>query len=841
MRKRVVPPQPAPSPASPAFMEIDLVAWAGEPMARAGRRDALLGRVESLRVAADGATLVAKVRDERAAARQVTVCLAGDEVEWVCTCPSATGSPCKHVVAAVEALRFPMGGPIVEAGVAAAGRRSRGGARGATDAPSVDGFIVSGGKERTLTRSERIASASQAEWVLRRAAARRQQQAVKRIDEDGPVVRLEVGAEAVVTLRGVRGIAGQCDCDDYAANELGTCAHVERARNWFIHHRGQVPAKVLSLWVRPRVWEECVPNPLREIRVDWTCNERPAGLDTLFDDDGWIRPEADIEQAIVLVGRVADENGLRAEIDDTVHGRLQSERHKVDRRRLLEGIQDNDEAWQSITRRVPFTLHPYQCVGARFLATRGRAFLADDMGLGKTIQAIVAALLLREAKEARRILIVCPASLKHQWRQEIEASCEISVRVLEGTRATRHEAYATWQEGFMVVNYELVLRDLEQIKRTGIDLVILDEAQRIKNWDTKTARAVKQIPSRHAFILTGTPLENRLMELHSLVEFLHPRALGPRWRLLPFHAVTELQGRVLAYEGLDVLRARLSEFFVRRDRRQVMDQLPPRTDNTFWINMTSLQRRAYRRHAGTVARLVGNNRALQPGEVRLMLQALTRMRILCNAHAQYEWESFADRVEQVEAPTPLEIKRLGSPKLEEFAAVLEELLDETDEKVVVFSQWDRMLRLAEFVVRDGLRSRGVTSKRFHGGLTSRARSTMLDAFREEPEFRVLFSTDAGGLGLNLQHAASIVIHLEVPWNPAVIEQRIGRVHRMGQRRSVQVLHFVSRGAIEERVRRLVESKRALFDGLLVNDADYVKFDDAGRTAWLQRIGNLLET
>src|SRR5262249_24050696 len=153
-----------------------------------------------------------------------------------------------------------------------------------------------------------------------------------------------------------------------------------------------------------------------------------------------------------------------------------------------------------------------------------------------------------------------------------------------------------------------------------------DEAQRIKNWDTKTAKTIKRLVSPHAFILTGTPLENRLSELHSLVEFLHLRALGPRWRLLPMHAVTEPGGRVLAYEALDVLRRRMGSFFLRRERREVLDQLPPRTDNTFWIEMTPAQWRPYRQFSRRVAALLAQNRQLKNAEVRVMLQALTSMR-----------------------------------------------------------------------------------------------------------------------------------------------------------------------------------------------------------------------
>ena len=129
---------------------------------------------------------------------------------------------------------------------------------------------------------------------------------------------------------------------------------------------------------------------------------------------------------------------------------------------------------------------------------------------------------------------------------------------------------------------------------------------------------------------------------------------------------------------------------------------------------------------------------------------------------------------------------------------------------------------------------------FHGGLGSRARDAMIQAFGADPEFQILFSTDAGGLGLNLQDAASIVVNLEVPWNPAVLDQRIGRVHRLGQRRGVQVLHFVTRGAIEERVRQVVDGKRALFDAVLREEADRIVFSEDGRASFVQQVRALIE-
>jgi len=158
-----------------------------------------------------------------------------------------------------------------------------------------------------------------------------------------------------------------------------------------------------------------------------------------------------------------------------------------------------------------------------------RALLADDMGLGKTVQAIAAGALLRQLRDIKRVLVVSPASLKHQWAREIQRFTSLSATVIEGNLTSRRNLYQ--KPGFFnIINYELVLRDEDDLRRLRPDLIILDEAQRIKNWRTKTADAVKRLRSPYAFVLTGTPLENRLDELYSIFQFIDPDILGPLWR-----------------------------------------------------------------------------------------------------------------------------------------------------------------------------------------------------------------------------------------------------------------------------------------------------------------------
>jgi hypothetical protein len=844
---------PAP-PAAEVLLNLDLTRWAGARLASTGRKYALLGRVEQLRVTTDGSAVLAQVRGNRSVPHSVEVRVRGEGLCHTCTCSQEDGSPCRHAVAALEVLRFPLTSPA--AGETNGRRRRQSGRRGRGEgkivqkAPPRPGFIILGSEERTLTRDERVEIARRTELKERKQRARQEKKEVSPLPVAGLPPRFRVGRKGaptayLVTLRGNKGVHGSCTCPDFRKNELGTCKHIERVRQWYSRKKKAWPENVLSMWQSPKEWVEIPPDPLQEVRIALPQSTTMDSLSTWFRKDGWIRPAPAGCDPLTWVGEATNE-GRRQAVEQGWVLDLEPElaRFLDDSRRHPGsggpgGIVLSSADWNELIARLRMTLHRYQETGVRFLARTGRSLLADDMGLGKTVQAVAAALLYRWHRGARKCLVVCPASLKYQWRDEIEKVCGEQARVVDGRRSGRLAMYEAWRSDFLILNYELVLRDLDLLRAASPDLVILDEAQRIKNWETKTAQAVKRLRSPFAFILTGTPLENRLTELHSLVEFLHPRALGPRWRLLPFHAVTNQEDRIVAYEDLGILRSRLQPLFLRRERSMVLEELPDRTDNTFWIEMTPAQMKPYRRLSSKVARLLSGSGVLGPAEGRILLQTLTSMRILCNGLAQYSWERFEPIIAANSATEDPDLDQLQSPKLQEFIHVLEDILEGSGVKVVVFSQWERMLRLCRYAMGGLLARRGESTAIFHGGLSSKARRKVLEQFRTDPKLRVLLSTDAGGLGLNLQDVASVVVNLEVPWNPAILEQRIARVHRMGQKRGVHVLHFVTQGAIEERVRKVVESKRALFDGLLVEGADQVRFDNAGNASFIDQVRELI--
>ena len=300
------------------------------------------------------------------------------------------------------------------------------------------------------------------------------------------------------------------------------------------------------------------------------------------------------------------------------------------------------------------------------------------MGLGKTVQAIAASELLRRRRGIEKVLVVAPASVKYQWKTEIERFCDLSAQVIDGEKPRRNKLYAQ-PAFFNLINYELVLKDLEQIQALEADLIILDEAQRIRNWQTVTARSVKRLKSRYAFVLTGTPLENKLEELYSVVEFVDGRLLGPAFRFLQEHVETTESGKLLGYRGLSRIHEQLEPVLLRRKRNEVLQQLPERTDQVFRVTLTKQQAEPYWEQNEILGKLMHKWQRqgwLSEVDLRRITCCIQNMRMLCNSTFLFDKETNY------------------SPKLQEFREVIRELALEEGRKVVVFSEYERMTRLA---------------------------------------------------------------------------------------------------------------------------------------------------
>ena len=362
-----------------------------------------------------------------------------------------------------------------------------------------------------------------------------------------------------------------------------------------------------------------------------------------------------------------------------------------------------------------------------------------------------------------------------------------------------------------------MVRDaLDVNERLRPDVVVLDEAQRIKNWNTKTSQAVKRLRSRYAFVLTGTPIENRIDDLHSLVNFLDPSVLGTLFRFnRDFYELDE-HGKPTGYRNLDVLHQRVRPYLLRRRKAEVETELPIRTDRNHFVPLSPQQRDTYGEHEGRVSRLVftAKRRPLTQQEQDKLMRELAMMRMICDTNFILDP---ADRT---------------CPKLGELEKVLEECRDNPDVKVIVFSEWEKMLVL----VREVCDRLGLDCAWHTGNVPQQRRRGEINRFKTDPACRIFLSTDAGATGLNLQ-TASIVVNCDLPWNPAKLEQRIARAWRKQQTRAVTVVNLISENTIEHRMLATLADKQALAGGVLDREGDLKEVKlRGGRQMMIERPG-----
>jgi superfamily II DNA or RNA helicase len=600
-----------------------------------------------------------------------------------------------------------------------------------------------------------------------------------------------------VHIRSLEKRMNYCTCPDLSSNRLGTCKHIEAVLHTAKKRPGYKELKAAGSPVSLvyLAWESATNPQLRVYKTPEIAADLAMILHEFFNDDGLFSARLP-DDFFQFVQRVAGREDFQIGEDAQNYARQCAEdaSHQLRAQQISKQILQT----QGILPGIKATLFPYQIEGVAFLASRGRALLADDMGLGKTLQSIAASVWLADNAGVQKVLVICPASLKQQWAREITKFTGCAVQIVQGVAENRAVNYRS-DALFFIINYELVLRDRSVISETlKPDLVILDEAQRIKNWRTKIAAHVKSIPSRYVFVLSGTPLENRLEDLYSLLQVIDARVLGPLWRcFLDFH-VTDERGKVIGYRNLSELRRRISSVMLRRNRSLVKDQLPDRTEVVLDIAMTPKQQELHDSglSAASLLAKVAKRRPLTPSEQNRMMAALQQARMACNAAGLVDKETF------------------GSPKLDELARLLDELCLLSNRKVVVFSQWALMTEMVATVV-NGM---GLGYVSLHGGVASHRRGELMEKFEKDAAVQVFIATDAGGVGLNLQ-AASVLINLDMPWNPAVLDQRIARVHRLGQKEKVQIFLLLAEDSYEQRVASLVRGKRDLFDHVVNPEAE----------------------
>jgi ERCC4-related helicase len=654
--------------------------------------------------------------------------------------------------------------------------------------------------------------------ILRRIQrARDEQHAITNLDPQHPVFsNFRVGSPSGMTyqveIRDLKSRAFACSCPDFRINGLGTCKHIEATLIWLKRrHKGEVRAA--EQHGSDRI--DLVPAE-NTLRIERNLAKLAPSLRPLFDNTGHLlgEPAAALEK-LSRNGKIR----ISQDVAPFLESRRRAEERLILRRDYETGVIDGRHP-EHVTL---CPLYPYQREGMLHLAFGERVLLADEMGLGKTSQAIAACALLHHLGKAQRVLVVTPASLKTEWEEQIRKFTTLRQRLVFGPRSTRAKYYADSNcPFFTIVNYEQVVTDSLDINaRLKPDIVILDEAQRIKNWATKTAQAVKRLASRYAFVLTGTPIENRIDELYSIVDFLDPSLLGSLFRFNRDFYQFDEKGRPSDYQNLPALRERVRPVLLRRRKHHVETEIPDRSDRNHFVQLTPAMRAEYDDYKQQVSQLVQKSlrRPLTKKEQDLLMILLAMMRMICD--------------------TPSIIKNhecQDCPKLDELARVLDECLSDPDVKVLIFSEWEGMLKK----VRAWADRHGIGYAWHTGSVPQQRRRGEILAFRNDPDCRLFISTDSGGVGLNLQNA-SVVINCDLPWNPARLEQRIARAWRKHQRRAVTVVNLVAEGTIEHAMLETLANKMTLAEGVL--DGTEKSLSEAklkrGREANLARLQQIL--
>lgn len=662
------------------------------------------------------------------------------------------------------------------------------------------------------------------EWqvALRKLQAEKETFAIRMVDEQYAPGEFRVANAATrneykVVYRGKDSLWNYCSCYDFKTSQLGTCKHMEAVKLWVRKKRKKVQvaepdySSVYIDYKGPRRVKIRIGDHGREML------ERLAK--DYFDESGVLREDAYARFDVFVQAAKAIAPDFRC-YDDALDYVLER-RDRIKRCRLLEEKYTDEYLDQMLT--VP--LYPYQKEGTRFAVRAGKAIIADEMGLGKTLQAIASAEVYLREGMAEQVLVVCPTSLKYQWKREIErftggdrVECSgegvedgltiPKVVVVEGAPAKRAKLYKA-PAPYKIVSYHTMCNDVRHLGKLDTDVLIMDEIQRLKNWDTLISRAARKIASRYAVLLSGTPMENKLEELYANMELVDQFCLGPYYQFRDQHILLHPEtGGIMGYKDLNAIGEAVSNRLLRRTKKGVRLQLPKRSDQFVLVPMTQRQDDLHSEFKWDLLVILNKYRKYHymTEQDRLrVLKLLGQMRMVADSTFILE-QNLTTR---------------SDVKIAEVMNLLDNVLESGDEKVVVFSEWERMTRL----VAMELDKRGVRYEYLNGRVPSKRRGELVDDFTMLPESRVFLSTDAGSTGLNLQ-VASTLINMDLPWNPAVLEQRIARIFRLGQEKPVQIINLVSKGSIEEGMINKLRFKKSMFEGVLDGGADTVFVDES---------------
>ena len=446
-------------------------------------------------------------------------------------------------------------------------------------------------------------------------------------------------------------------------------------------------------------------------------------------------------------------------------------------------------------------LRDYQKDGVKWLYTIYKCgfggILADEMGLGKSLQTIYFLRKLLLEDENSKFLIVCPTSLVYNWESEFQKFApEITYHVFAESKEKRHEELTNFTGSVFITSYGLLREDLSIYQEKSFKVFIIDEAQNIKNPKTGLTKAVKSITAEAKMALTGTPIENSIVELWSIFDFIMPGFLSTLMKFQQKYKVKDFDEE--STQLLNQLKKQVRPFILRRKKADVVKDLPAKIENNIYIDLTEEQKKIYAAEVKSANDEM--TRLIQEGgftkNKMIILSLLTRLRQIC-----------------ISPEILLKDYQGESSKIENLIKIIKELVL-NGHKILLFTSFKTALNL----VKDALDEENISSYTIAGDVSASKRKMLVDVFNKDQTNVFLIMLKSGGTGLNLT-SADVVIHLDLWWNPQAENQATDRTHRIGQTKTVEVIKLICKGTIEEKILDLQQKKKLLSDSLIEGDMD----------------------
>ena len=574
------------------------------------------------------------------------------------------------------------------------------------------------------------------------------------------------GVQYKLTFRDIHRKHGYCSCPDYKTNKLGICKHLIYAFEG-LSSKTEPPEQLPEY---PFI--EIFLNPFRNYKISWFYPNKPSGgvaelLYRYFGNNNFVEDD-EIENLLGFFEQ--SKNFKQILIRPEVYEKIDSWYEQA----ALERIKREKSLDFNLLKQELFS---YQQEGVHFLTFRKGALLADEMGLGKAVQAISTAIMKKEIFGFSRTLVICPASLKYQWRSEVEKFTHEEPIIVEGNQEEREIIYRESSAFFFIINYETFIRDIENILIHPPDLLILDEAQRIRNYETLTASSIRSIPRKHTIAITGMPFDNRYADIYSIMLFVDQSVLTPLWEFSFQHCYFDKNqtNKIVGYFNLEDVETKLASVMIRREKKEVTEQLPQISHLNIPVKVDSLQARQHIKLAKQTIDIL-DKKLLTAYDNQQITFLINKMRMLSNA-------SFL-----------VDDTREGSPKVDELQHILLNKINMKGSgyKIIIITEWKKMMHIIAGMLRR-IRIDFVT---LTGDTPVKKREEIIARFTGDKNCNI-FLTNEISEGLNLQ-AADTMINFEVPLSSSQMKRRTGRIDRIGQHaNNLTIINLIAEHTVEE--------------------------------------------